>query len=78
MKDFTMELTGLRDNVRIAKENYLSGLGEVQPDRERIECIRNDLQRLFRISKKNTAVIQETIFSALGGLGIGGGGTKNP
>lgn len=62
--------------MRIAKENYLSGLGEVEPDRERIECIRNDLQRLFKLSKKNTAVIQETIFSALGGIG-GLGGTAN-
>lgn len=73
LKDFTVEIDGLRNNIKVAKDNYLSSLGEVEPDRARIDCIREDLHRLFRISKKNQAIIQETIFSA-----VGGGGTRQP
>jgi hypothetical protein len=40
MKDFSFELSGLRDNIKTAKENYIEGLGVVEPDRARIECIR--------------------------------------
>lgn len=27
LKDFSVEISGLKDNVRVAKENYLNGLG---------------------------------------------------
>ena len=39
-------------------------MGEVEPDRERIECIRNDLRTLFKISKKNANLIQKAFLSA--------------
>lgn len=67
-----MEIEGLRNNIKVAKDNYLNSLGEVEPDRARIDCIREDLHRLFRISRKNQAIVEQTIFSALGG------GTRQP
>lgn len=40
MKDYYSELTSLKEGVRVTKEAYLSTLGEVEPDRARIDCIR--------------------------------------
>ena len=58
VKDYSFELTSLKESVKIAKDNYLSSLGEVEPDRARIDCIREDLQRLFRLSKKTAGLVQ--------------------
>ena len=66
VKDYSYELSSLKDGVKAAKDNYLSSLGEVEPDRARIECIREDLQRLFRLSKKASGLVQDSLFAAIG------------
>ena len=76
MKDFTVEISDLKELSKSAKDEYLQSMGEVEPDRARIECIREDLQRLFKISRKNAHLVQESLFSALGGLGGGGRQTQ--
>lgn len=73
LKDFATELMGLRENVRAAKESYLSGLGEVEPDRDRIECIRGDLRRLFRISGRASNAVARN-----GGFDSNYGSRKEP
>jgi hypothetical protein len=52
MRDFSEELLGLREGVRAAEESFLSGLGEAQLDHARANCLREDAQRLFKVTKR--------------------------
>lgn len=63
MKDFDSEIKSLNQNLLAARDSYQASLGEVEPDRARIDCIREDLQRLFKLSKKTT----DLVMGVLGG-----------
>ena len=67
LKDYSYEVNRMRETIKDAKQEYLQSLGEVQPDRTRIQCIRADLKGLFYFKKKTTKVVEKSIFQVLGG-----------
>ena len=66
MKDYSYEITRLRETIKEAKNLYIENLGEVEPDRTRIDCLKHDLHNLFYLNKKTAKVVEKSIFSVLG------------
>lgn len=65
LKDYTFEMKKLQDSINDAKLQYLDNLGEIEPDIQRIECLKNDLKQMFYFKKKTAKVIEKSIFSVL-------------
>jgi hypothetical protein len=59
LKDFSSALSQLRETVRAAKDSYVYGFGEMEVNRTKINCIREDLQRLFTLGKVGAIVQQQ-------------------
>ena len=57
LKDFNSEIHTLRDVVKLAKDDYITNLGGTEINREKIECIRGDLNNLFTLSSKNKGLV---------------------
>ena len=55
----------LQDSINDAKINYIENLGEIEPDIQRIDCLKNDLKHMFYFRKKTAKVIEKSIFSVL-------------
>jgi hypothetical protein len=47
-----LEITELRASTSAAKNSYIQSLGEVEPDRSRIEAIKDNVLKLFFFRKK--------------------------
>ena len=65
LKDYTYEMKKLQDSINDAKINYIENLGEIEPDIQRIDCLKNDLKHMFYFRKKTAKVIEKSIFSVL-------------
>ncbi len=65
LKDYSYEIKKLHDSIKEAKIQYIENLGEVEPDMQRIECLKNDLKNMFYFKKKTAKVIEKSIFSVL-------------
>ncbi len=52
-RDFNVEVNDIKSATNTAKNNYIQSLGEIEPDRSRIEVIKENLQKLFFINKKS-------------------------
>jgi hypothetical protein len=48
----------LKASSTAAKSSYIQSLGEVEPDRARVEVIKENLQKLFFINKKNSPPVK--------------------
>lgn len=46
-------------------------MGEIEPDPERVECLRGDLMRLFRMSGRNAEIAYGGILNIIGAKGNG-------
>lgn len=65
LKDYSYEIKKLHDSIKEAKIQYIENLGEVEPDMQRIDCLKNDLKNMFYFKKKTAKVIEKSIFSVL-------------
>ena len=65
LKDYSYEIKKLHYSIKEAKIQYIENLGEVEPDMQRIECLKNDLKHMFYFKKKTAKVIEKSIFSVL-------------